>query len=98
MASFRKRIKIAPGINLNVSKSGVSSSIGGKGFSVTTGKKGTYVNTSIPGTGIYNRKKISGSTSNNGGEEHSQLFGCAMLLVVALAATLVLTIFFVTYK
>ena len=98
MASFRKRIKIAPGINLNVSKSGVSSSIGGKGFSVTAGKKGTYVNTSIPGTGIYDRKKISGSTTKNGDEEHSPLFGCAMVFVVALAAALVLTIFFATYK
>lgn len=96
MASFRKRIPIVPGINLNVSKSGVSSSIGGKGFSVTTGKKGTYANTSIPGTGIYDRKKISGSTSNNEGEGHSSLFGCAMLFVVALAAALVLTIFFAT--
>ncbi len=42
MASFRKRIPIAPGINLNVSKSEVSSSIGGKGFSVTTGKKSIH--------------------------------------------------------
>jgi len=94
MASFRKRIKIAPGINLNVSKSGVSSSIGGKGFSVTTGKKGTYVNTSIPGTGIYDRKKVSGSTSDNGGEEHSPLFGYAILFIVALAAVLILAISF----
>lgn len=30
MANFRKRIKIAPGINLNVSKSGLSTLVGGK--------------------------------------------------------------------
>lgn len=92
MASFRKRIKIAPGINLNVSKSGVSSSIGGNGFSVTTGKKGTYVNTSIPGTGIYDRKKISGSTSNSSSEDRVSSFGCALFIVFAMAIALILII------
>ena len=92
MASFRKRIKIAPGINLNVSKSGVSSSIGGKGFSVTTGKKGTYVNTSIPGTGIYDRKKISGSISNSSSEDRVSSFGCALFIVFAMAIVLILII------
>lgn len=94
MASYRKKINIAPGINMNVSKSGVSTSIGGKGFSVTSGEKGTYVNTSITGTGIYDRKNISRATLNNGSNEHSSLFGYAILFVVALIAVLILTILF----
>lgn len=61
---FRKSIKIAPGIKLNVSKSGVSTTVGKKGLSVTTGKKGTFLNTSLPGTGLSNRKKIFGSNSS----------------------------------
>lgn len=61
--NFRKRVKIAPGIKLNISKSGISASVGMKGASVTVGPKGTYVNNSIPGTGIYKRTKISGSGS-----------------------------------
>ena len=56
---YRKRIKIAPGIHLNVSKSGISTTIGPRGASVNFGKNGTYVNTGIPGTGLYNRQKIS---------------------------------------
>ena len=56
--SFRKRIKIAPGVHINLSKSGVSTSIGPKGAKVTIGPKGTYLHTGIPGTGIYNRQKI----------------------------------------
>ena len=56
---FRKYIKIAPGVKLNISKSGVSTTIGGKGASVNIGKNGAYLNTSIPGTGLYNRQKIS---------------------------------------
>ena len=56
---FRKYIKIAPGVKLNISKSGISTTIGGKGASVNIGKDGAYLNTSIPGTGLYNRHKIS---------------------------------------
>ena len=56
--SFRRRIKIAPGVHINLSKGGVSTSIGPKGAKVTVGPKGTYLHTGIPGTGIYNRQKI----------------------------------------
>ncbi len=49
---IRKSIKIAPGIRLNVSKKGLSTSLGGKGFTVNVGKKGTRVTTRIPGSGI----------------------------------------------
>lgn len=55
---FRKSIQIGKGIRLNFSKSGVSLTVGGKGVSANVGKKGVYVNTSIPGTGLYDRKKI----------------------------------------
>ncbi|HSD07893.1 DUF4236 domain-containing protein [Flavobacterium sp.] len=65
---FRKSIKILPGIKVNLSKTGLSTTVGAKGLSVNAGKKGTYFNTGIPGTGIYNRQKIlgnSGSQSNS---------------------------------
>lgn len=55
---FRKSIKVAPGVRLNLSKSGVSTTIGGRGLSVNTGRKGTYLNTSIPGTGLSKRQRI----------------------------------------
>ena len=61
---FRKRVKIAKGLNLNLSKSGLSLSAGGKGLSTTVGTKGAYVNYGIPGTGIYDRKKLSISSKN----------------------------------
>lgn len=62
--SYRKRIKIIPGVHLNISKSGISTSIGVKGANVTFSNKGTYLNTSIPGLGISNRQKISGNNSS----------------------------------
>ena len=62
---FRKTIRIGKGIKLNLSKSGVSTTIGIPGLSVNIGKKGTYLNTSIPGTGLYDRRKISGPSKKN---------------------------------
>ncbi|MBR8458433.1 DUF4236 domain-containing protein [Burkholderia dolosa] len=46
---FRKSVKIAPGIRVNFSKSGVSTSVGGRGFTYNTRGR---VTASIPGTGI----------------------------------------------
>ena len=63
--TFRRRIKIAPGVHLNLSKSGISTSVGPKGAKVTVGPNGSYLHTSIPGTGLYNRQKI-GSTPQTG--------------------------------
>ena len=60
---FRKSIKICPGVKVNFSKSGVSTTLGGKGVSVNVGKKGTYLNTGIPGTGLYDRTKIGSGSS-----------------------------------
>lgn len=58
---YRNRIKLAPGININLSKSGISTTVGPTGASVNIGKSGAYLNTGIPGTGLYNRTKISSS-------------------------------------
>lgn len=55
---FRKSINIFKGVKLNFSKSGVSLTVGGKGVSANIGKKGLFLNTSLPGTGLYDRKKI----------------------------------------
>ena len=55
---FRKSINILKGVKLNFSKSGVSVTIGGKGISANVGKKGVFLNTSLPGTGLYDRKKL----------------------------------------
>ena len=68
--NFRRRKKIAPGVYINMSKKGISTTIGLKGASMTFGPNGTYMNTSIPGMGLYNRKKIGshgkqGATSQN---------------------------------
>jgi hypothetical protein len=49
---FWKRIKIFPGVYLNISKSGISFSFGIKGAKITFGSKGKRATLGIPGTGI----------------------------------------------
>jgi L,D-peptidoglycan transpeptidase YkuD (ErfK/YbiS/YcfS/YnhG family) len=49
---FRKHIKILPGIWLNLSKSGISTSIGGKGLTVNIKDGKTRTTVGLPGTGI----------------------------------------------
>lgn len=58
--NFRKRKKIMPGVYLNFSKKGISTTIGPRGANVNVGKKGAFLNTGIPGTGLYSRQKIGG--------------------------------------
>jgi Protein of unknown function (DUF4236) len=49
---FRRRIKLLPGISLNVSKSGISTSIGGRGAHITVGHGKVRETVGLPGTGI----------------------------------------------
>ena len=57
---FRKTIKLAPGIRMNLSGGGISWSIGPRGASIGIGKRGTFLSTSIPGTGLYSRQRLAG--------------------------------------
>ncbi|MCE5191999.1 MAG: DUF4236 domain-containing protein [Actinomycetia bacterium] len=60
---FRRTMKIAPGVRLNLTKKGASVRVGGMGFGVTMGTSGTRVSAGIPGTGLSATRKLSGSTS-----------------------------------
>lgn len=57
--AFRKSIKLAPGIRMNLSGGGLSWTLGPGGASIGIGKRGSYLNTGIPGTGLYSRQRIS---------------------------------------
>lgn len=56
---FRRRIRLLPGVWLNLSKSGVSTSIGGKGVTVNLGKNGRRTTVSLPGTGLSYTQRSS---------------------------------------
>ena len=61
---FRKRVKLLPGIYLNLGRNGISTTIGPRGANINIGKGGVYLNTGIPGTGISNREKLFGGSGN----------------------------------
>ncbi len=60
---FRKSIKLAPGLRMNFSGSGVSLTAGPRGASIGLGRRGTYLNTGIPGTGLYSRQLLTGGSA-----------------------------------
>lgn len=68
--SYRKRIKIVPGVHLNFSKRGISTSIGVKGASLNFSSSGTRLNTSV--FGFSNSYKITGNPSQR--SQHPQSY------------------------
>ncbi len=56
---FRKQIGIAPGVKVNLSKTGVSTSLGGHGATVNIGTKTRSVTLGIPGTGLSYRVPLT---------------------------------------
>ena len=60
---FRRSVKIAPGIRLNLSKGGASTSLGGRGATVNVSKRGVRGTVGIPGTGMSYSEKLGGRTS-----------------------------------
>ncbi|MBV8375551.1 MAG: DUF4236 domain-containing protein [Verrucomicrobia bacterium] len=78
---FRKRIRLAKGIWINLSQKGTSLSVGGRGVTTNISEKGVREKFSVPGTGIsYQTKRLGAS-------------GCLVLLLgipTAIAAALFL--------
>ena len=56
---FQKRIKVAPGIRINLGKGGASLSAGLRGASITAGRRGLHANVGFPGTGLSIRRRIN---------------------------------------
>lgn len=60
---FRKSIKLAPGVKLNIGKKSIGVSAGGKFGGVSfNSKTGAHARASMPGTGLSYTTKISGSS------------------------------------
>lgn len=57
---FFRRVQIAPGLRLNLSKSGPSLSMGKRGSWFTVGPRGNRVSAGLPGTGLYYTERVGG--------------------------------------
>ncbi len=71
---FRRRIRLAKGVHLNLSKTGVGISAGVPGARIGTGPRGAYRSVGIPGTGLvyFERLGNGGSQSPKMAEEPSR--------------------------
>lgn len=89
---FRRSVRLFPGVRLNFSRSGITTTVGPRGARVTLGGKRTRVTTGIPGTGLYSTRLLparpvrgdsDGSTANLA---HRGLGFAVLLLAVVLIA------------
>lgn len=60
---FRRRLKIAPGVHLNVGKRGFSTSVGVRGANITVGHGKVRHTVGIPGTGLSHTSVSSSRAS-----------------------------------
>ena len=63
---FRQILKIAPGVRLNVTKSGISTSIGRRGATVNLGRGKKRITVGVPGTGISYTKAVNAKSGGYG--------------------------------
>lgn len=58
---FRNSIRLMPGVRLNISKSGISTSLGPRGATLNIGKRGTRATVGLPGSGISHSQMLTSS-------------------------------------
>lgn len=84
---LRKRIKLMPGVHLNVGLKGVSASVGRPGATANIGRKGVTGTVGVPGTGVSHSAKIHGSTSRG-----ASSFPWSTLVLIGIAVAVVIAI------
>jgi SH3-like domain-containing protein len=88
---FRKSLRIAPGVRLNFSRSGISTSVGPRGAKLTVGPKGTRTTVGIPGSGMswsQQHRRGPGAPRDTGQSQDlgkSGGCGCAIMLALFIA-------------
>ena len=65
---FFRRIKILPGVTLNLSKRGISFSLGPRGAKLTVGTKGSRATVGLPGTGLRYTETLSDPPKDEDGK------------------------------
>jgi len=55
---FFRRVRLAPGVTLNLSKSGASLSFGPRGTKLTLGARGKRATVGLPGTGLFYTRRL----------------------------------------
>lgn len=87
---FRKYIRLAPGLKINISKSGVSATLGGKGAAVNVGKGGVRATVGLPGSGMSYTTK---SLPLPGGDAKKAEGWAKLLLIIAIVAVIAMIVY-----
>jgi Protein of unknown function (DUF4236)/Bacterial SH3 domain len=86
---FRRTVKILPGVRLNISRSGISSTLGPNGASINLGKRGARTTVGIPGTGISHSSLMSpifeSGDEQNFSPANSKKSGCGVWAIMAIS-------------
>ena len=82
---FRKRVKIIPGLWLNLSKSGISTSVGRKGLTVNLKNDKAKTTAGIPGTGLSYSETTTGNSAESAQARSPVSIWFWVLLVVIVA-------------
>jgi len=90
---FRKSFRIFPGVLINFSRSGISTTVGSRGFHLTFNKNGVRQSVGIPGSGLSESSYLikNGSEQNSASEHGTRAvgcfpWGCLVFIIIALAA------------
>ena len=83
---FYKRVRLFPGVSVNLSRSGPSLSVGVRGAHVTVGKRGVTRTVGLPGTGIFYTSRTGTQTGVHSAPPPADVAptGAGVLLVVAI--------------
>lgn len=90
---FRKRIKVAPGVDINVGKGSVGVRVGTKGAGVSANTKGkTVASVGLPGTGLSYQKhgtlKSKNTETDNSVDNEPTPSGGGCLIAVVVVVVL----------
>lgn len=83
---FRKSVKILPGVRLNVTNRGVSTTLGGAPFSLNVGRGGMRRTISVPGTGLYNTESVSGESLARPSGRTAWVAGLGVLVLLGMCS------------
>ena len=87
---FRRRIRILPGVHLNLGLHGIGLSVGPRGLHLGMNRRGMYTSAGIPGTGLYALHHVRSSPGEHPSVEGNAAgFLLGVLVAVAVVAVLV---------
>jgi hypothetical protein len=84
---FRRSIRIAPGIRVNLGLHGAGLSVRPRGLHVGVNRRGMYTSAGIPGTGLYAVHHIRSSA-----KQHPSVAGSATGCIVAIGFVILIVL------